>query len=201
MENEKKFNGGLKKIRLDIPQLNWNDFFVIDHANGVATWKERTDVMNPGNINRKNKGKVAGWKKKTKQGCSYLAVMLKGYQIPVQYVIWESLNGSVPEGMVLDHINHDGCDNRIANLRIVSRDENNRNFSLSKRNKSGRVGVSWNSDYQKWKACITHNGNYHFLGNFEDINDAIQAREIAEKKFCFHRNHGKQKPKSFKEIA
>ena len=35
--------------------------------------------------------------------------------------IWESINGSIPEGYVIHHVNHNTCDNNPANIVAVSR--------------------------------------------------------------------------------
>lgn len=49
--------------------------------------------------------------------------------------------------------------------------------------KSGHVGVSWHKRHQKWVAYITVNGKQKYIGIFDDLEDAIAARENAESKF------------------
>jgi hypothetical protein len=34
-------------------------------------------------------------------------------------IVWMSVNGAIPEGLMIDHINRDKADNRLANLRIT----------------------------------------------------------------------------------
>ena len=41
-------------------------------------------------------------------------------------LVWEAVNGVVPRGFELHHVNHDKLDNRIENLRIVNRLEHKR---------------------------------------------------------------------------
>ena len=91
----------------------------------------------------------------------------------------------------IDHINHDGCDNRIVNLRDVSRLENLRNSRRSKRNKSGVTGVCFHKVAKKWCAQIAVNGVVIYLGLYDKIEDAAAARLQAEKKHGFHPNHGR----------
>ena len=45
---------------------------------------------------------------------------------------------------------------------------------------SGVKGVCWLKDRQKWKAYITVAGKTKSLGNYDDKNDAIKARQKAE---------------------
>jgi hypothetical protein len=98
--------------------------------------------------------------------------------------------GHWPNGDV-DHINGDRQDNRICNLRNVTRSENCMNSSISKRNKSGVLGVCWTSRERKWLAQIQHNGKNIHIGSFDVLEDAKAARLNKEKELGFHENHGK----------
>ena len=50
-----------------------------------------------------------------------------------------------------------------------------------KNNTSGRVGVYFNKNRNKWTAHIKFQGKYYFLGNYDKFEDACKARDIAEK--------------------
>jgi hypothetical protein len=102
---------------------------------------------------------------------------------------WLYLYGTLPDKFI-DHINHDRSDNRIQNLRIVARDANQRNCSLSKRNNSGIIGVSWNKKHGNWQSFISINGKNKNLGSFESIEQAAISRKNAEQKYNYHENHG-----------
>lgn len=104
-------------------------------------------------------------------------------------VIWAMHHGSWPEGHI-DHINHDPIDNRIANLRSVTLQENLRNTVRRKNNTSGCMGVSWFKGTQRWSAHIMVDRVKHHLGYFTELADAVAARKAAEKRFGFHKNHG-----------
>jgi len=85
-----------------------------------------------------------------------------------------------PKGMVIDHINHNTRDNRKCNLKICTQFENVKN---NKNNKSGYSGVFWDKDRQKWQVRITYQYKGIFLGRYDKIEDAIQARKQAEQKY------------------
>jgi hypothetical protein len=54
---------------------------------------------------------------------------------------------------------------------------------IHKANKSGHKGVMWMESRKKWKAYIGFKGKQINLGYFEDKNDAIKARQLAEEKY------------------
>ena len=91
----------------------------------------------------------------------------------------------------IDLINHVRTDNRINNLRVVTSSENQRNVSRRKDNKSGQVGVSWESRRGKWFVRIVTNEGNKFLGYRKELSDAIKLRKEAEIKYGYHVNHGK----------
>ena len=101
-----------------------------------------------------------------------------------------------PDHLVVDHINHNGLDNRKANLRLATRSQNNFNRLIIKRKGSSSKykGVSWNKDSKKWLARIHVNGRYEFLGSFKDEIQAAKAYDKAAKKY-----HGEFASLNFKE--
>ena len=73
----------------------------------------------------------------------------------------------------VDHINRNRLDNRLSNLRVVTRDENQWNTTLRANNSSGYKGVYRANG--RWIARIMTNKKAAHLGCFDDINDAALA--------------------------
>jgi hypothetical protein len=95
-------------------------------------------------------------------------------------VIWKMVHGQEP--IEVDHINGNRSDNRIANLRSVTKTQNQRNAGKRHDNTSGVVGVYWYPKYGKWlvkigKRSASRSGH---IGYFETKELAIEARRMAE---------------------
>jgi hypothetical protein len=97
---------------------------------------------------------------KTKNG--YLRMACENKHVMVHHVVWYLHNGVWPDpSMDIDHINMDKLDNRIENLRQVSRTIN----ALNNR----ALGVSKNK--QGWRARV----GQKYLGTFKDETHAIMV--------------------------
>lgn len=120
----------------------------------------------------------------------YVKMRVDGKMYMAHRIIYKMFNKDF-EGNTLDHINNDRSDNRIENLRLATREENNRNTVLRKDNKSGVKGVYWNPREQYWIAAISYNKKRKVLGHFNDLSLAKEfielAREMVHGKFA---NHG-----------
>ena len=82
----------------------------------------------------------------------------------------------VPPGKFIDHINHNGLDNRKANLRIVTNLQNSWNKRKQKGNYSSRYkGASWSKRAGKWHTEIYCRGTKIFIGYFDDEKKAARA--------------------------
>ena len=89
-----------------------------------------------------------------------------------------------PKGMVVDHINCDGLDNRRANLRFATRQQNKCNTRpISRRCSSKYKGVFWARDRCKWRAVVTSKGKRMNLGAFDNEVEAARVRDAAAKKY------------------
>ena len=82
--------------------------------------------------------------------------------------------------LCVDHINGDKTNNHVTNLRWATVSENSQNKKIQSNNTSGIVGVYFHKNSQKWKANITVNKKVKCLGSFENIDNAIKARNDAE---------------------
>lgn len=97
-----------------------------------------------------------------------------------KYVYMHRLLMGVTDPTVkVDHINHDGLDNRrSANLRLCSNAENMRNrVGPPKHNTTGFVGVYENQG--RYVAKIWTNQRSKYLGSFPTKEEAARARDAA----------------------
>jgi hypothetical protein len=82
---------------------------------------------------------------------------------------------NAPKGLVVDHINHNGLDNRKANLRICTRTQNARNCLPYRIGVSKYKGVSWNRKRKVFIAAISVGGKKQYLGGFKSEIAAAKA--------------------------
>lgn len=94
----------------------------------------------------------------------------------VHKLAWFLHTGQWPPQQV-DHVNTNGLDNRIDNLRLASPTENIRNRRKpSRKDLTSRYkGVSWQPDKRKWRARIVIDKQSHHLGYFESEKEAWTA--------------------------
>jgi len=163
--------------------INYNDIL------GVGTWNKLPRYLFASDWeyqvwNYKNFGKQIGKLSST----GYYFVNLPCYgTIAVHRLFWFYQTGEWPKG-VIDHINHISYDNRWCNLRDVSQLDNCRNQAKSSNNTSGYTGVR--KENNKWVARISIQRKTICLGQFSTIEEAVEARRLANIKYGFHENHG-----------
>lgn len=88
-----------------------------------------------------------------------------------------------PQGLVVDHINGDGLDNRRANLRSCSQLQNMANQGPRK-SLSGFKGVHFDKRSKKWSAAIGINGRRLHIGTFKNPEDAARAYDASALLHC-----------------
>lgn len=121
----------------------------------------------------------------------YRNISLFGRTYLEHQLIWFICNGVWPKGQI-DHINQIRDDNRIVNLRDVSKADNARNRSRNPNSKLGEHGIWFNMRTNKYVAEITLNGKKVYQKSFDDIDVAINERRIKSLELGFHTNHGSQ---------
>lgn len=152
---------------------------------GKLFWRERDDV--PKEVNTRWAGKEAFT---CVMGAGYKKGRINKTPFYAHRVIMAMVNGEWPPEEV-DHISGDKTDNRLSNLRLVTKAENQRNKRRRSDNTSGHIGVYWAKREGKWCARITAGGRKKNLGLFSRKADAIAARKAAEAEHGFHENHGR----------
>lgn len=85
------------------------------------------------------------------------------------------------------HKNHIVYDNRKSNLEICDHYQNMIASKTYSNNTSGRKGVYWDKSKNKWVVYITANKEQHFIGRYDNFEDAVKAREEAEK--IYHKGY------------
>lgn len=142
----------------------------LEYRDGFLYWKKRTGKK--GHI---YPGKLAGGK----HPLGYWTVGICGKRHYAHRVIVAMHTGEFPD--MVDHINGNGLDNRIENLRACTKSQNMMNMATPKHNTSGFKGVGWSKQMNKWRAHISLDGKLMHLGYFDDIE---AAKNIVAKKRC-----------------
>lgn len=168
--------------------------FDYDPETGQLFWKARTLDMFP-ETKRRAEWMCAAWNTRhahkpalthtTEKG--YRRGQLRGRLVMAHRVIWKMMYDTEPNEV--DHINGNKSDNRIVNLRSATRQENVRNTRLRHDNKTGVHGVY--VEGKKWVAYIRDGKQSIRLGLFSTIQEATEARKVAELNYGYHANHGR----------
>ena len=123
-------------------------------------------------------------------GTGHLMGTFDGRPMKAHHAAW-MIHYGCPPPVQIDHINGDGSDNRIANLRAANASINAKNRKTPRHNSSGIMGVYLRSDNGKWVATIGSRPKI-YLGQFDTLEAAAHARAAAMRKFDYHPNHGRK---------
>ena len=142
-----------------------------DANTGVFIWKTRPSKA-------VKVGDVAGCVEKR---IGYVTIGIAKRIYKAHRLAWLYAYSEWPKGLI-DHINGNKADNRIANLRDVFADGNSQNIRKpNRRNKSGFMGVIFFQ--KKWRASITVSGKTKWLGDYATPEEAHQVYLVAKRKY------------------
>ncbi|WAX10903.1 hypothetical protein BV741P2_00007 [Phocaeicola phage BV741P2] len=162
------------------------ELFIYNRETGVIKWRKRTNPKQGADL-------VAGCTRSSGHG--YIYIGIKGKQYGAHRIAMLLAYGFYSDGLEVDHINHIRDDNRLVNLRLVTKSDNNRNKSRSSNNTTGVMGVYYRKDKRKYVAQIKVDGVSIQLGSFVSLEEAAKVRKAAEIKYKFNVGHGVTKIK------
>ncbi len=95
----------------------------------------------------------------------YACAWVNGKRIKMHKLIMDC-----PQKMVIDHIDHDGLNNKRENLRQLTKRGNRWNSLPNRNSKSGLKYVTKFKD--KWQSRVMREGKRVFLGNYDTPEEA-----------------------------
>ena len=130
-------------------------------------------------------GKKAGTL--TKSGYINICIDRKFYR--AHRLIFLHQNGFLPN--FIDHIDCNKSNNKVKNLRVATKSQNQCNKAITSSNKSGVKNVSWSKYREEWVVQISINGKKKFIGRYKDLEladlVATEARDKYHKEFARHK--------------
>lgn len=115
-------------------------------------------------------GNEAGCVKQDGIDIYYRYLKLNSRHYYAHQIIWAIANGKYAD--LLDHIDGDGLNNCLDNLRESTITLNGRNRKLNSNNSSGNNGVTFSKASNKWQASIWTEGKSVYLGQYETKEEA-----------------------------
>ena len=156
--------------------IDWNEYFYYDETSpSCLRWKVDMRAGMNYNVILKPANSAAG--SLFKPGKSYQGVYrvgLNNKNYEVHRVIWELLVNKISDGFQIDHIDGNGLNNKIVNLRLVDNTINSRNQRMRSHNTSGVNGV-----YK-----YTHkNGTQYWVAQWYSLDKLKKSKFFSCKKF------------------
>ena len=143
-----------------------------ENRDGKLYWKK---VAHP------NKQYLVGQEAGSIHKTGYRHVTWMGKVHKTHRLIFLLHHGYIPSE--IDHINGDRADNRIDNLRAVTRSQNQYNKGKCRNNTSGHRGVSWHKPTGRWSVRISLNNRSKSMGYYDDLELAAFIAEEARLKY------------------
>lgn len=142
---------------------------LFDYKDGELFWKKSRQ-----GITRKDR----------KAGCKdriYYRIGIDGKMYLLHQIVFLYHHGYIPKE--IDHIDRNGFNNRIENLREVDSIINNRNRGTPKNNTTGAKNVYFDKKTNKWRVILVVRGKKKEGGSYFDFD---KAKEVAQEMRDFY---------------
>lgn len=161
-----------------ISQQDLQERLAYDASTGVFTWRSESRCWGGRRVHV-TPGQRAG----TQRPNGYRLINIDGIPMLEHRLAWMYVYGEWPAGDI-DHINGDRSDNRISNLRDVTRQVNLQNMRRPMANKKhgSLLGSAWHASTGKWRALIKSKGRQVSLGYFDTEQAAHDAYLAAKRR-------------------
>ena len=138
-----------------ITQDRLKEVLLYNHETGIFTWRKTMS-------NRASAGTQAGWS----HNAGYVGIRIDGKAYLAHRLAWLYVTGEWPP-ILVDHRDTVKTNNKFSNLRLANHSQNSENCKISKDNKTGYKGVTFNKQLGKFIARIRKNKIEHHLGCYE----------------------------------
>lgn len=141
---------------------------IFSYNDGNLSWKDT-----------KHKRRIfAGWLDSTS---GYLRVQIGSNTWLLHRLVWTLHNGQIPEDKTIDHIDHNKENNKIENLRLATRSEQNKYQRKRKNCATPYIGVYFRKRSGKYEVALnTYEHNIKktiWLGEHDDPEVAAKTRD------------------------
>ena len=142
---------------------------LFEYKDGAIYWNKSREKVTAGN--------KAGYVANT----GYLLVGIDKNLFLNHRIIFMMNYGYMPT--MIDHIDGNKLNNKIENLRDITRGQNRMNSKLQSNNKSGVKNVNWNKKHKKWYVQLGVEGKKLYFGSYFDLNVAKFVAETMRHKY------------------
>lgn len=94
-----------------------------------------------------------------RSNAKFWRIKFKNKSVLIHRIIWVLFNGTIPDNMVIDHIDGNSMNNSIDNLRCITKQLNTLNKSTSRANTTGVTGVFYfkEDNLEGYRAIVAYN--------------------------------------------
>jgi hypothetical protein len=110
-------------------------------------------------------------------GSGYGRLHVNGRMVSAHRYAWEREHGPIPDGLYVDHACWEPSCVNVGHLRLATPQENQQNRSGARKGRVHDLPRGVNRHGRGYRAQVSHNGQYHYLGIFDTPEEASAAAQ------------------------